>query len=70
MLLKKEETTVPALHVYMMNVGLVVMLAAMLAYFFAPADKAPAFGALMTTAMGFLVGKYSNNFKRNDNKPE
>lgn len=34
-----------------------------IAYFFSPQDKSEAFMAIMTVAMGFITGKFSNGFR-------
>lgn len=53
---------VPTIHQQMIYIGFACMVISMFMYYFAPADKAQAFIAVMTTAMGFLFGKFTNGF--------
>ena len=53
---------VPSLHLVMIasTVGLIVLT--MVAYYFAPTEKAAHFLSLTTLLVGFLTGKLSNSF--------
>lgn len=50
------------LHTLMIVVAAVLCLASMTFYYFAPVGKAEAYTVITTTILGFLFGKFTNNF--------
>lgn len=55
---------IPSEHMIMVWIMFGALLVAMILYFFAPVGKSEAFMAIMTTAIGFITGKFSNGYSR------
>ena len=54
---------IPPLHKMMMIISILTLIGAMIGYFYAPPDKSALFASMITMVMGFLFGKFTNNFK-------
>jgi len=54
---------IPSEHMIMVWIAAALLVLSGIAYFFSPQDKSEAFMAIMTVAMGFITGKFSNGFR-------